>query len=96
MNKLTEKEKSMYNLKPCPFCGGEAKMQMTSYIHIKSTGGEELVGRTVDIKCGNCGARSGDRNKYRVLTQIDDNGNVAYKEDGRKKAAEEWNRRWDG
>lgn len=86
----------MYNLKPCPFCGGEAKMQMTSYIRIKSTGGEELLGRTVDIKCGNCDARSGGWNKYRVLAQIDDNGNVTYKEDGRKKAAEEWNRRWDG
>lgn len=96
MNKLTEKEKSMYNLKPCPFCGGEAKMQMTSYIHIKSTGGEELLGRMVDIKCGNCGARPGGRNKYRVLAQIDDNGNVTCKEDGRMKATEEWNRRWDG
>lgn len=86
----------MNNLKPCPFCGGEAKMLMTSYISIKPTGGEELLGRMVDIKCGSCGARSGDRNRYRVLAQIDDNGNVTYKEDGRGKAAEEWNRRWNG
>lgn len=85
----------MYNLKPCPFCGGEAKMQMTSYIRIKSTSGEELLGRTVDITCGSCGARSGDRNKYRVLTQIDDNGDAVYKEDGRTEAVEEWNRRWN-
>ena len=46
-------------------------MQMTSYIRIKSTGGEELLGRTVDIKCGSCGAQSGDRNRYRVLIQRD-------------------------
>lgn len=85
----------MYNLKPCPFCGGEAKMQMTSYIRI-TTGGEELLGRTVDIKCGGCGARSGDMNRYRVLAQIDDYGNVIYKEDGREEAAKEWNRRWNG
>lgn len=84
----------MYNLKPCPFCGGEAKMQMTSYIRIKSAIGGEELGRTVDVKCAKCGARPGEQNKHRVLILIDDSGNVVYVEDGRADAADEWNRRW--
>lgn len=88
MNKLTEKEKSMYNLKPCPFCGGLAHVMREKYI--TSTGnGDEIV--KCHVECCDCGAR-GSTIQYK--RQIGECWSGKKLEAGAaEKAAERWNRR---
>lgn len=71
-------------LKPCPFCGGEAILSKTTR---HGNGGCDLF--TWDIGCGICGAKvpnCGD-------VAIRDDGGIRLTQDGRKSVIAEWNER---
>ena len=40
----------MYKLKPCPFCGSEAKTN----VHYWKCGGNNELGLVAEVKCDNC------------------------------------------
>lgn len=76
----------MEPLKPCPFCGGEARMVCTSTVHEN-----ELLSKIFIIMCDKCGLRS--PNPFRVFVRIADDGASMYDDSERDKAVEVWNRR---
>lgn len=73
----------MSELKPCPFCGGEATYSTGSLYHKW----------TVSVRCRECGARTVaepfGNNGTLAYEQISGDG----KEAAREKVAERWNRR---
>ena len=71
----------MYDLKPCPFCGGAAKTEV-SYI---KCGGDELLLRAA-VFCGTCG--TGKTVKFDAMCKPFDDFTENF-----KAAAEAWNRR---
>lgn len=77
----------MNNLKPCPFCGGEAKFfSKASFEHAFRRGW--LFG----IRCAKCGIKS-PKTDYMVEVEFSDNGEVKTVKDERPTVIEKWNLR---
>lgn len=77
----------MAELKPCPFCGSEAKFMVEyGYKTINSRGWEFA------IKCTKCGT-STPKTDYRVECDLTGAGAISIVEDDRREAIEAWNRR---
>lgn len=78
-------------LKPCPFCGGEAKIQTVSIFHNSCTAGFGFV-----IQCRKCGVKYPET--FTVGFELTEEGEVrqckAY-EGVIEQAKELWNRRAD-
>lgn len=79
--------KPMNELKPCPFCGGEANIFTKSSVERGVTKGWEF-----GIYCTKCNVTTPKTN-YRLEVQIGKGGNLIYNADERTQAAEAWNRR---
>lgn len=74
-------------LKPCPFCGGEAKFL------IKCTSERGVSrGYGFGIYCSKCGVTTAKTN-YALEFRMGDNGEIEIATDERPLAAEAWNRR---
>lgn len=74
-------------LKPCPFCGGEAKFH-TDRVKESEVEGVDFL---LIIRCDKCGISS--PRLYRVMCRINGDGNFDTPFDERQKAIAEWNRR---
>lgn len=79
----------MIELKPCPFCGGEAKFLVKTY---KERGVER--GYSFGIYCTKCDLVL-PRTNYSVEFQLNADGEIEMITDERLLAAEAWNRRAD-
>lgn len=74
-------------LKPCPFCGGEA-VYIIYKNYIRGTAHEWQFG----IKCTNCMVELPVRD-FIVTADMNSNGEIVFIKDERGKAADMWNRR---
>lgn len=74
-------QKIHYELKPCPFCGGQAYLERNSraFMYGKST-------RVAYVRCVDCEARSG---KYDVA----DYGHTSKSQEAERAAVDQWNMR---
>ena len=77
----------MADLKPCPFCGGEAE-----FVTKHNNSSHHGVGFTFEIQCVECGATTPKASGC-ITLQLSDCGIVVPIDDGRGKAIAEWNRR---
>ena len=73
--------KNRYELKPCPFCGGEAYLERSSraFVNAKTT-------KVAFVRCMKCNARSGRVN-------LSDYGRTSASFEAEQKAVSLWNRR---
>lgn len=76
----------MAELKPCPFCGGRAKIYVYS-----TTNEHNAVSKRFKIKCGECGVEF--TKGFRICVTLDDNGNFTFDTNEKDLAIEAWNRR---
>ena len=78
----------MEKLKPCPFCGNNAKVEQTSY------GTESLnsVKLSFRIECAKCGATAPRADGY-ISINISRSGELNIWHDDRESAVIAWNRR---
>lgn len=79
----------MAELKPCPFCGGEAKVALVRPNFML----KKLHNRYVAAGCPSCGAATrlfwaNNKTKSPLINEAHENG-------AKKEAAEAWNRRDD-
>ena len=79
----------MAELKPCPFCGGTAKLYVKTNCSRGVTRGWEF-----GVFCVKCSVTSPKTN-YRLEVQLDTDGEVIPIIDERPLAIEAWNRRAD-
>ena len=78
---------SLEKIKPCPVCGGEAKLRInTSFTRCILRGWE------FSIYCMSCGIHL-SRNDYKVEVRLSENGEIETITDDRAAAIEAWNRR---
>lgn len=77
----------MMKLKPCPFCGGEAKFLVKTYR-------EHGVSRGYNfgIYCTGCNLTT-PRINYGIDLRLSDYGEIEFINDERQEAVEAWNRR---
>lgn len=76
----------MEKFKPCPFCGGEAIVELKS---IGSGPGNSFSQDHV-VKCKKCGANTGKQYHTRFCRE---DGEFVVSEDGYAQAVADWNRR---
>lgn len=76
------------DLKPCPFCGGKAKLQRTSIGH-----SGEYFYECWNIKCEKCGATPLPKDGYTTYFTRNTDDEFIFKGDGKKEAIDKWNRR---
>lgn len=77
-------------LKPCPFCGGKARIKQTAY----GTTNNDSCKLSFLIECSKCGATAPNSYGY-ISVNLSDNGELNAWHDDRAKAISEWNRRAD-
>ena len=77
----------MTELKPCPFCGGEAKFLLKTY-----TAGGTTRGWEFGIYCTACDVTTPKTN-YNLEIQLNDYGDIEVVVDERHSAIKAWNRR---
>lgn len=77
----------MEELKPCPFCGGEANIKTGSH----GVDGTGLFHQLHSIACAKCGATTGKT--YRTEFRCMNSGYFQVVKDGYADAALDWNRR---
>lgn len=78
----------MDELKPCPFCGGKAAMEQTSY----GTDPQSSARLSFRINCTKCGATAPGANGY-VSVILTCSGYLNALHDDRENAIKKWNRR---
>lgn len=76
-------------LKPCPFCGGEAK-------YLVKCNSERGIARGWEfgIYCTKCDVTTAKTN-YKLEVNLSDDGQISPIEDERCEAIEAWNKRFD-
>ena len=74
-------------LKPCPFCGGKAKIEKTS----RGTNGDSCQ-LSFSIRCVKCGATAPGAYGY-ISINLAGDGELNLWHDDRSSATEAWNRR---
>lgn len=79
----------MEELKPCPFCEGEALLLIKGSLERGTTRGWEF-----GIYCSECNVTTAKTN-YRLEIKLGDLGHITEIVDERQMAAEAWNRRAD-
>lgn len=79
----------MIELKPCPFCGGQAKF-FTKVNDAKNTS----IGWFFGIFCTECGVTTPKTNYYTEVS-LAGSGEIEIPRDDRLEAIEAWNRRVD-
>ena len=79
----------MERLKSCPFCGGRARLEQTSFGTIDENSSVRLGFK---LKCAKCGASSPKAIGY-IALNLDYEGNLNPWHDDRPEAIEDWNRR---
>lgn len=77
----------MDELKPCPFCGGEAQIECTSAVNA------DCLSKIFVIRCQKCGLRSPE--PFRIFARIENNGECEFDDTQKIAAIEFWNRRAD-
>lgn len=77
----------MNKLKPCPFCGGEAKFLINEFSVRLTPKGWEF-----GIYCPKCGVMF-PRTDYKIEITFSDDGEITPTVDEREIAIEAWNRR---
>lgn len=77
----------MSELKPCPFCGGEAKFLIKLHSERGITRGWEF-----GIYCTKCDVTT-PKTCYKLEVQLNGAGQIDITEDERQQAIEAWNRR---
>lgn len=75
-------------LKPCPFCGGEAIIEQTAY----GTADLSSVRLSFAIRCKRCGASAPNACGY-IAINLSNNGELNAWHDDRNPATAAWNRR---
>lgn len=78
-------------LRPCPFCGGEAKFELSAAVKCQTERGN-TKGWEFGICCTECSVKT-PRTHYKLEVQLNDDGQISVIEDERYKAIEAWNRR---
>ena len=78
----------MENLKPCPFCGGEAAIDQTGF----GTTEHSSVRLDFSIRCKKCGASAPNASGYMAIN-LSSNGELNAWRDDRNRAIAAWNRR---
>lgn len=73
-------------LKPCPFCGGEAM-----FLTVTNKSSHSAVGVMFEIKCTKCGTKF--PKSYECEMYMDQDGGIRTGKDERMKAIADWNRR---
>lgn len=76
------------NLKPCPFCGGEAEFFVKSH-----TASEMKSYWYIGVRCTKCNLTS--PKLYRLTLTVGANAEIQAIEDERQHAVDDWNRRGD-
>lgn len=79
-------KKAIEEIKPCPFCGGEARFRVS-----ENRSAHFGVGFTFFVECTKCGAKYPKR--YECLFYMDGNGTINARTDERAQAIDDWNRR---
>lgn len=82
-----------FDLKPCPFCGGEAFFLTKVSCHYAAGG----LTRSWEfgVGCLACGMAL-PKSTYRLSVQMAKDGSIEVIEDDRQEAADTWNRRYEG
>lgn len=73
-------------MKPCPFCGGEAIVELKDI----GSGPSRMFSQTHEVKCKKCGANTGKQYHTRFYRE---DGEFIVLEDGYAQAVSDWNRR---
>lgn len=76
----------MEKLKPCPFCGGDAKFET-----ISKNSTSYSVGYSFIIQCQECKMKF--PKGYNISFSLSNNGEVKFMDDERFKAIRDWNKR---
>ena len=79
----------MAELKPCPFCGGEAEYLIQSH----SASGNDR-GWMFGIRCKKCNVTTPKRN-FELVARLCEDGQIHITKDERGEAADLWNGRAD-
>ena len=75
-------------LKPCPFCNGNAIFRTASFSHM-----QDGCGIHFSIKCAKCGAEVPSSKLFEVKFTLLDNGEIRICKDERLEASMKWNAR---
>lgn len=78
----------MIGLKPCPFCGEQAKFYQTSHPKIDLN----YAVFPFEIRCHKCGGKK-DGTNGKLSVKLASNGNLIFYDDERETAALKWNER---